>query len=143
MRAAKPGPPETDRRTDFNQEITMTGQPTALPEDDEPTTLRRIVTADEYDTAYSRAAAAAQAVGVTVPHPALHDAVRGVLAAVGLLTPPPEPDTTDGTCTAQFADDEGQWWQCEMEPHDPSEGHDGGDWGWGDDAPNAVPASRQ
>ena len=109
-------------------------------QDDEYTRVRRIVTQAEYDTAYDRADTAARAAGVTVPHPALSDMVRGVLAAVGLLTPPPEPDTEAGTCTAQFPDPEGEWWQCEQEPHGPDEGHDGGDWGWDDSAPNAVPA---
>ncbi|MFI9041617.1 hypothetical protein [Streptomyces sp. NPDC053726] len=120
----------------------MTNQPAPATDDqdDEYTRVRRIVTDDEHRAAYDGADAAARAAGVTVPHPTLSDMVREVLAAVGLLTPPPEPDTTDGTCTALFPDPEGEWWQCEQEPHGPDEGHEGGDWGWEDSAPNAVPA---
>lgn len=110
-------------------------------QDDEYTTVRRIVTEDEHRTAYDRAGAATRAVNITVPYPVLTDVVRAVLAAAGLLTPPPEPDTNDGTCTALFPDPEGVWWQCELDPHDSTDGHDAGDWDWSDSAPNAVPAT--
>jgi hypothetical protein len=69
--------------------------------------------------------------------PALDAIVSGALAVVGLLTPPPAPD--DDRCTAQFADPDGEWVQCQEDPHD-SGPHDSGDWQWRDDDPSAVPA---
>ncbi|GLV88012.1 hypothetical protein Slala03_77010 [Streptomyces lavendulae subsp. lavendulae] len=39
------------------------------------------------------------------------EAVAAVLAAVGLLTPTPDPDT----CMALYADSKGEWWHCELD----------------------------
>ena len=96
---------------------------------------RRVLTNAEYDTALGRADAEARH---QVPGPTLDAIACGVLAAVGLLAPPPEPED-DGTCTAQYPDPEGHWRQCQMEPHH-AERHDAGGRGWDDDSPNAVPA---
>lgn len=96
---------------------------------------RRVLTDAEYDTVLGRADAEARH---KVPGPTLGAIVCGVLATVGVLAPPPEPED-DGTCTAQAPDPEGEWRQCQEEPRHAG-GHDAGDLGWTDDAPNAVPA---
>jgi hypothetical protein len=98
---------------------------------------RRILTDAEYAHVLRRADAGAHQARHEVPGPALDAIVSGALAVVGLLTPPPETD--DDTCTAQFADPDGEWQQCQQEPHDGGL-HDSGNWQWGDDDPNAVPA---
>ena len=95
---------------------------------------RRVLTDAEYDTALRRADTAAHH---QVPGHVLDAIACGVLAAVGLLSPPPEPDTD--TCTAQWPDPEGEWWQCRQAPH-PGGRHDAGDRDWSDDAPDAIPA---
>jgi len=94
----------------------------------------RMLTDAEYDAAFSRADTEARH---KVPGTTLAAIVSGVLATVGILAPPPEPD--DDTCTAQAPDPDGEWWQCQREPHDDGR-HDAGDLAWTDDLPNAVPA---
>lgn len=96
---------------------------------------RRVLTDAEYEAALQRADTEARH---QVPGPTLDAIVSGALAAVGLLTPPPEPDG-DGTCTALFADPEGEWLRCREEPHGGGR-HDAGEWAWGDDDPNTIPA---
>ncbi|MEH0424774.1 hypothetical protein [Streptomyces sp. B21-083] len=64
--------------------------------------------------------------------------VTTVLAGVGFLPPPPNPEP--GQCSAMYPDEVGDWWQCQEEPgHDPADGHDSGEWGWPNDHPEAVP----
>jgi hypothetical protein len=98
---------------------------------------RRILTDGEYATVLHRAGEEAHRARHELPDPALDAIVSGALAVVGLLTPPPAPD--DDRCTAQFADPDGEWVQCQEDPHD-SGPHDSGDWQWRDDDPSAVPA---
>jgi hypothetical protein len=125
-------------------ETAVTNQPAPAADDQEQAqesiTARRILTEHEYGTAFEEADAAARAAGITVPPSALADMVFAVFFSVGLLIPPPEPDTEAGTCAALFADPTGEWWQCELEPHDSASKHDTGEWTWDDDSPNAIPA---
>ncbi|MCY0961457.1 hypothetical protein [Streptomyces sp. H27-H5] len=102
-------------------------------------TARRVVTEEQYQAAVREAGAILSRAGAFAGEEPLADAVTAVLAAVGLLVPPPEPELD--TCTAQFPDERGDWWQCLEDPgHEPAEGHDAGDWSWSDDSPEAVPA---
>ncbi|MEV6073980.1 hypothetical protein AB0L80_02515 [Streptomyces sp. NPDC052069] len=114
--------------------IGSTEQP---PEDDEEQQPRRVLTEEEYDAVYR---AAVDALGPRIRHIGHHmtsDVVDATLAAVGILTPPPEPD--GDTCSALFPDPSGTWWQClDVAGHDTDKGHDAGDWTWPATAPNAI-----
>ena len=103
-------------------------------------TPRRVLTAAQYAAALTRADAGARAAHHQVPDPALDAVVSGAFAAVGLLSPPPNPEDGDGTvCTARYPDPDGEWWQCQEDPgHDGR--HDAGGWAWSDDDPEAIPA---
>lgn len=106
------------------------------PRRNAPEVTRPVLTAAQYDVALGRAEVEARH---QVPGLDLDAIVQGVLAAVGLLAPPPEPKA-DGTCTAQSPDLEGRWWQCQKEPHQAGR-HDADERHWDDDSdPNAIPA---
>ncbi|MGW4954562.1 hypothetical protein [Streptomyces parvulus] len=103
---------------------------------------RTILTNDQYSAAVKAAAGVLHGDGADVGTVVIADAVTAVLTAAGLLTPPftPDPDT----CTAMFADPDGYWWQCADDPdHDPSDGHDSGEWGWSDNDPDADTIARR
>ncbi|MCX5161898.1 hypothetical protein OOK39_21895 [Streptomyces sp. NBC_00264] len=108
--------------------------PTNDGEEQQP---RRVLAEEEYDAVYR---AAVDALGPRMRHIGHHmtgDVVDATLAAVGILTPPPEPD--GDTCSALFPDPSGTWWQClDVAGHDTDEGHDAGDWTWPATAPNAI-----
>ncbi|MFE7517540.1 hypothetical protein ACFU8I_40875 [Streptomyces sp. NPDC057540] len=63
--------------------------------------------------------------------------MTAALAAAGVLAPPTDP--SPDTCTALFADPDGDWWQCQ-EDHGHDGRHDDGDWSWTDDEPDTIPA---
>lgn len=96
---------------------------------------RTILTGDQYKAARTAAAGALRSAGVGLD--TIGDAVAATLAAVGILTPPFKPDPD--TCTAMFADPDGDWWQCADDPGHDGKDHDAGDWGWSDDDPDAIP----
>ncbi|MEU3096877.1 hypothetical protein ABZ690_19325 [Streptomyces sp. NPDC006967] len=104
----------------------------------EDTAAPRILTEDEYETAYR---AARYALGVHAPRigrTTIDDAVTAALATIGVLTPQPEPEP--GSCPVMFADHEGDWRQCaEPSGHDPADGHNDGEWSWPDGQTYATP----
>jgi hypothetical protein len=103
---------------------------------------RTILTDDQYNAAVKAAAGVLRSARADVGTVTITDTVAATLAAVGLLAPPftPDPDT----CTAMFADPEGDWWQCADDPdHDPSDGHDSGEWGWSDGDAGADTIARR
>ncbi|MGW6569973.1 hypothetical protein [Streptomyces sp. NPDC054975] len=96
---------------------------------------RTILTDDQY-TAALKAAGSVLGQGGVSSH-WIDATVSATLAAVGLLSPPPTPDPD--TCTAMFADPDGEWWQCSDDPDHDGDSHDGGDWGWSDSDPDTIP----
>lgn len=96
----------------------------------------RVLTDDEYDTVLHRADTEARH---RVPGQTLDAIACGVLATVGVLAPPPELEKGD-TCTAQAPDPDGEWWQCQRDPHDDGPHDAAGNYQWTDDLPNAIPA---
>ncbi|MER7498315.1 hypothetical protein ABT033_37720 [Streptomyces pharetrae] len=100
---------------------------------------RTILTGDQYKAACTAAAGRLRAARVGADDVA--DAVAAALAAVGLLAPPFDPDPD--TCTAMFADPDGDWWQCQDDPDHDGTDHDGGDWGWNENDPNADTIPRR
>lgn len=99
---------------------------------------RRVLTEAEYETAWK---ATRNTLGARAGHigtTGITDAITATLAAVGILTPPPEPEPD--TCPALFAALDGEWHQCADERgHDPADGHDNGEWTWPDGETQARP----
>ncbi|MFE7665606.1 hypothetical protein [Streptomyces celluloflavus] len=108
--------------------------------DAEDTEMRRILTDDEHRTAYHRAQDIALRYGHQLTYPETTELVAAVLAAADVLTPPPTPNPD--TCTAQFADQAGDWWQCNHNPGHPNIYHhtEEGEYAWTDGTPGTVPA---
>lgn len=96
-----------------------------------PHTPRRVLTDPEWLTACQTTA---NRTGLALNQAA--DALAAGLATLSILTPPPLLD--DDTCTAVCPDDQGDWWQCGLEPGHQG-AHDCGDLAWTDDHPDAVP----
>ncbi|MFB7461695.1 hypothetical protein [Streptomyces sp. NPDC056188] len=104
---------------------------------------RRILTAAEDEAAYAAARGTLGRHGARIGSAVLDEALTAALAAVGTLTPAPEPDPD--TCPAMFADPTGEWQQCAGDPdHDPANDHDNGEWTWphGETYARPEPAPR-
>jgi hypothetical protein len=98
-------------------------------------TKRRVLSVEEFTEVVN--AAAEEPGARLVGSEALVGLAVRVLAAVGFLTPPPEPEG-DG-CTAMWPTPAGDWQQCIEDPgHDDTHGHDSGEWGWPSNAPEAI-----
>jgi hypothetical protein len=94
---------------------------------------RRILTEDEFETAYQAARGELGMHGPRIAASLITEAIAAALATDGILTPAPEADPD--TCSAMFADPQGGWHQCSDDPgHDPANDHDSGEWSW----PHAV-----
>ncbi|MEU0037226.1 hypothetical protein [Streptomyces sp. NPDC006333] len=90
---------------------------------------RRILTEDEYKTAYQAARDGLGAKAYQLGSVTVQDALDAALATVGILAPAPAADPE--TCSAMFADPKGGWHQCAQDTdHDRAEGHDSGEWSW-------------
>lgn len=99
---------------------------------------RRVLSVEEYGAAVNAACEEAGALlYVSVAASLVVDVTVAALAAVGILTPAPEPDPAD--CTAQYPDPYGDWHQCQQRPGHGGRRHDSGEWDWVADAPNALP----
>ncbi|MFF9908770.1 VOC family protein [Streptomyces olivaceus] len=100
---------------------------------------RKILSKDQYAAAYRAAEDALKPndIGSLV----IDDMVTATLAAVDLLAPPFDP--APGTCSAMFADPDGNWWQCQDDPDHDGDDHDAGDWGWSDGAPDTMPRRKR
>ncbi|MFE1070976.1 hypothetical protein ACFW5W_07070 [Streptomyces sp. NPDC058783] len=96
-------------------------------------TAPRILTDDEYAAAY---------VTASRNRGTIDDTLTAAFAAVGILLPPPPIEP--GTCPAQFAAPDGEWHQCADDlDHDPTDGHDNGEWTWDDGQQYATPAPTE
>ncbi|MBH1934102.1 hypothetical protein I5Q34_07305 [Streptomyces sp. AV19] len=137
IRYARPdGAPLTDADFDTLHRIARAHRTPAPGGDlmDDTTTPRRVLTEEEYQEACRRAHTAGRLRGDGAAH-----VVAAVLAAAGVLTPPPRPDALDpDTCTALFPDDHGYWLQCQEDPGHPGH-HNDGEFDWTDAHPDAVP----
>ncbi|MGW6518567.1 hypothetical protein [Streptomyces sp. NPDC054962] len=113
----------------------------SLPDENQPHTaamLRRVLTEDEYQDVHDAARGELGTLARHIGTANVTATVCAVLAAVGILAPPPEPE--DDQCPAQFADPDGYWHQCTEDPgHPPTDGHSDGEWSWPDGDTQAIP----
>lgn len=98
---------------------------------------RRVLSVDEFTAAVNAATVAAYP--ARLGDQTVVDVVAAALATVGVLSPPPDPEPD--TCTAQYADEQGDWQQCQLDPHHDDDGpnHDSGEWAWSDGHLEAFP----
>lgn len=100
----------------------------------------RVLTEDEYLKALSSVMNNTGRLGKMVTFRAAEAIADGVLLAVGVIWPAPEPESE--TCPSLYATRDG-WLQCEDEPGHDGDDHEGGDWGWSDTDPNAIPPVKE
>jgi hypothetical protein len=111
----------------------------------------RVLDRDEYLTAVS---AAVSAMNYFPSRPPLdygmaEEIVSAALAAVGVFSPIPVPESLEPSCTALYlpnvpdqfdASIFGEWQQCADEPGHEGDYHENPDVGWSDGSPGSVPA---
>ncbi|MFD7835648.1 hypothetical protein [Streptomyces sp. NPDC059761] len=106
----------------------------------DPNVERQVLSRNAYGELLANAKRDAKLTGYSVPGVTVEYIADHVLASVGLLCPPPEPE--EGACGAQWPNPIGEWVQCGKDPGHEEEEHqdEGEEWLWKDGFPNAVSA---